>query len=109
MGGTGVGRVGVAPADGVGARAVTEEDHYLARITGSDLVAVDPPVGAGVVLVIELGVVSGLPVPSGVEDQLHVGVGERLVGPGDALGEVVECERVLPVAVVVRQRDGVDA
>ena len=105
----GVGRVGVAPADGSGAHAVAEEDHDLARITGGDLVAVDPPVGAGVVLVVELGVVAGLPVPGGIEDQFHVGVGEGLVGPGDALGEVVEGERVLPLAVVVRQRYGVDA
>src|SRR5262249_48806684 len=70
----GVGRVGVAPADGFSRRAVAKEDHDLARITGGDLVAVDPPVGAGVVLVVELGVVAGLPVPGGVEDHLNVGV-----------------------------------
>src|SRR5262245_32129288 len=52
----GVGRVGVAPAGGVGAGSMAEDDHDLARITGGNLVAVDPPVGAGVLLVVELGV-----------------------------------------------------
>lgn len=106
---TGVGRIGVAPADGSGALAVPEENHDLARVTRCDLVAVDPLVGAGVVLVVEGGVVARLPVPFGFEDQFHVRVREGLVGSGDALGEVVDGERVLASAVVVGQRDGMNA
>ncbi len=78
------------PANGLGPDAVAEEDHDLARITGGDLLAVHPPVRAGVVHVVELGVVARLPVPGGVEDQLHVGVRQRLICPGDALSEVIE-------------------
>ena len=62
---------------------LTEPTHDFTQ--RGDLVAVDPPVGAGVVLVVELGVVAGLPVPGGIKDQFHVGVGQGLVGAGDHL------------------------
>src|SRR5262249_62421716 len=47
--------------------------------------------------------------PCWVKDPFHFGVGEGLIGRGNALGEVIEVEGKLPPAVVISQRDGVDA
>ena len=112
IGGTvwpGVGRVPVAPPDSLRARAVAEEDHDLARYREAIWLPYAHQLAPELSSLFSFVSLRGSQSHVGSKTSFDVGVGEGLVGPGDALREVVEGERVLPLAVVVRQRDGVDA